>query len=61
MSPFVKTCITEIALIAALAAPVVIAGCEPPTDPPVAPRAATDTGPGAAAPDPAPIPQGAAT
>lgn len=40
MSSFLKTCITEILLLAALAAPIVIAGCDSPADPPVEPRSA---------------------
>lgn len=40
MNSFLKTCITEILLLAALAAPIVIAGCDNPADPPVEPRSA---------------------
>lgn len=43
MSSFPKTCITDILLLAALAAPIVIAGCDSPADPPVEPRSAPAT------------------
>lgn len=40
MSPYLKTCITETLLLAALAVPVFGAGCERQSDPPVEPRSA---------------------
>jgi hyperosmotically inducible periplasmic protein len=40
MSPFLKTCISETLLLAALAVPVFGAGCERQSDPPVEPRSA---------------------
>lgn len=40
MSPYLKTCISETLLLAALAVPVFGAGCERQSDPPVEPRSA---------------------
>lgn len=39
MSPFVKTWVSEVLLLAALAAPILIGGCERQSEPPVEPRA----------------------
>lgn len=40
MNSYLKTCIAEVLLLAALAAPIVIAGCERQSNPPVEPRSA---------------------
>lgn len=40
MSSFLKTCISEILLLVAIAVPVLAGGCERQSDPPVEPRAA---------------------
>lgn len=52
MSSFVKTCISETLLLAALAVPVFGVGCERQSDPPIEPRSAQ-----AVAPAEAPAPQ----
>lgn len=48
MSSFVKTCVSETLLLAALAVPVFGAGCDRQSDPPVEPRSAQATAPAAA-------------
>jgi hyperosmotically inducible protein len=57
MSSFIKTCISETLLLAALAGPIVLAGgCEQQSDPPIEPRAlgSGSTGAGATGPTGAP-------
>lgn len=39
MNSFAKTCIAEVTLLAALAVPSLMAGCDRPSDPPIDPRA----------------------
>jgi hyperosmotically inducible periplasmic protein len=41
MSSFVKTCVSQVLLLVALAVPVFGAGCERQSDPPIEPRSAT--------------------
>lgn len=45
MNCFLKTCFTEILLLAGLAAPLVLVGCDHPADPPVEPRSAAPSPP----------------
>lgn len=62
MSSFMKTCLSEVLLLVALAVPVFGAGCERQSDPPIEPRSASPEAPpqavaaGGGAPD-APPPQ----
>jgi hyperosmotically inducible protein len=60
MSSFIKTCVSETLLLAALAGPIVLAGgCEQQADPPVEPRALGTGAAGAGATGPTGAPQAA--